>query len=148
VSTPPGQRYLGECHCGSIGFVYTVGKEPQAWSVRACQCSFCRAHHALSTSDPSAWIEFLERVPGRLNRYRFGQRTADFLLCRDCGVYIGAVIATAKGRFGIINVNALHPLPEALKTAEPMHYDGETAEQRSLRREQRWSRVVGAPWPA
>ena len=39
---------------------------------------FCLAHSALSTSDPSGSIEFLERRSDALMRYRFGQRLGRF----------------------------------------------------------------------
>src|SRR5882672_2784603 len=135
--------YAGTCHCGAVGFSFRTRLPPGEWSVRACQCSFCRAHSALTTSDPSGSIEFLEPRSGTLARYRFGQRTADFLICRNCGVYLGAVIDSPSGRFGIINVNALRLIPSALPVPKSMDYDSETSEQRIARRQQRWSPVIG-----
>ena len=134
--------FTGSCHCGAIGFSYRTSQAPESWSVRACQCSFCRAHSVLSTSDPSSVIEFREHKTGFLRRYRFGLRTADFLVCRACGVYIGAEIATKAGRFGIINVNALDPVPRSLASVVPRDHSSESIEQRIARREARWSRVV------
>jgi hypothetical protein len=89
-------------------------------------------------------VEFFEHTAGELKRYRFGQRTADFLLCRNCGVYVGAVIDTAHGRFGIININALKECPAELPAAVAADYEGESADQRIVRREQRWTPVLGA----
>jgi len=74
-----------------------------------------------------------------LNRYRFGLRTADFLLCRECGVYIGALIETDRGQFGIINTHALLQSPESLAAMEPMTYDTEDVAGRVSRREERWT---------
>jgi hypothetical protein len=136
--------YKGSCHCGAIGFRYHATQQPGSWSIRACQCAFCRAHQALSTSDPKARIEFMAASPSLLNRYRFAQRTADFLVCSQCGVYIGALIETARGRFGIVNVNALDPVPVEVAAPVPMEYGAESHEQRIARREQRWSPVSGA----
>jgi hypothetical protein len=131
--------WQGRCHCGAIGFRYTTDREPAAWSVRACQCTFCRAHAAIATSDPAGRIEFRTERPERLVRYRFGLRSADFLICRDCGVFIGAVMASGDRSFGIVNVNALSPIPVGVAAPQPMSYDGESADQRSHRREERWS---------
>ena len=39
------------CFCGSIGYEYETAVSVADWSIRACQCAFCRAHDALSTSD-------------------------------------------------------------------------------------------------
>jgi hypothetical protein len=139
----PVISFVGTCHCGAVGFSFRTRLSPGEWSMRACQCSFCRAHSALTTSDPNGSIEFLEPRSGALARYRFGQRTADFLICRNCGVYLGAVIDSPSGRFGIINVNALRPIPSALLVPKSMDYDSETIEQKISRRQQRWSPVVG-----
>ncbi len=135
--------YTGRCHCGAIGYRYTCSTPPADWAIRACQCRFCRAHDALSTSDPAATIGFETIEPGQLQRYRFGLKTADFLLCRHCGVYIGAIIETPKGRFGIINTHALIDPQPAMARPEPITYDGEDSDGRVARREQRWSRVTG-----
>jgi hypothetical protein len=131
--------WSGRCHCGAIGFTYTTATPPAQWSVRACQCTFCRAHGALSTSDPRGGIRFHASSTESLTRYRFGLRTADFLLCARCGVYIGAVMALGDRSIGIVNVNALAPAPEALAAPVPMTYDGEREEERARRRTERWS---------
>ncbi len=140
-----GSIYDGACHCGAIGYRYTCATPPAEWAIRACQCRFCRAHDALSTSDPFGTIAFEAADPDQLQRYRFGLRTADFLLCRRCGVYVGAVIETPGGRFGIINTHALVDPQPSLATREPVSYDGEDTDNRVARREQRWSPVTGIP---
>lgn len=137
--------YTGRCHCGAIGFTYRTGIEPASWSVRACQCTFCRAHDALSTSDPDGELEFHADKPGFLQRYRFGLGTADFLLCRNCGVYIGAAIQSDYGRFGIINTHAMQSPPDDLVPAQPISYDSENTEGRVSRRGQRWTPVTTLP---
>ena len=131
--------YPGKCHCGAISFVYSTRLAPSDWSIRACQCSFCRAHDALSTSDPDGFIRFSTNDAGKLQRYRFGLRTADFLLCRDCGVYIGAIIKTGNGNRGIVNMHALIAAPADIADVAPIHYDGEDTGKRVARREDRWT---------
>ena len=134
--------YAGSCHCGAIGFSYRTSKLPSAWTVRACQCTYCRGHSALTTSDPSGSVEFHEYQTGLLQRYRFGLRITNFLLCRSCGVYIGAEVETKAGRFGIININALRPIPVVLGPTASMDYSSESVEHRLARREARWSPVT------
>lgn len=114
--------------------------------MRACQCAFCRAHDALSTSDPRGRIAFSAADSSLLQRYRFALRTADFLLCRNCGVYIGAVIETDSGRYGIINTHSLTPVPENVVAIAPISYDGEDTRGRVTRREARWTPVSDVPW--
>ncbi len=132
-------NYHGRCHCGALSFTYRTELAPQNWSIRADQCSFCRAHGARMTSDPQGFVEFHGEDPSLLRRYRFGQRTADFLICAGCGVYIAATIETAKGSFAVVSVNALVPYLETLPALQPVSYDGESIEQRTRRREARWT---------
>jgi hypothetical protein len=130
---------LARCHCGALTARYQTTVEPSVWAMRACQCSFCRSHGALTTSDPAGLLTFQSSDPTLIQRYRFGGRTADFLICRECGVYVGVQMATDKGRFGVLNVLSLRPLITSLPAAEPMDYGAETAEIRRLRRETRWT---------
>jgi hypothetical protein len=134
--------YRGQCHCGAIGFVYATERPPKSWSVRACQRSFCRAHGAHYTSDANGSVSFRFSEPDDLVRYRFGLRTADFLFCRACGVFIGAVMSTENGAFAALNLNAL-VTPVQLPTSDPVFYDAESEDSRVARRETRWTPVVG-----
>jgi hypothetical protein len=131
----------GVCHCRAVGFVYRTALAPEEWLIRACQCTFCRTHAALSTSDPRGSLEFIEHVPGSLNRYRFGQWTADFLVCRNCGAYIGAMMQSGSKGFGIINVRVLHSLVDRLSAAQPMNYENEGPAERIARRASRWTPI-------
>lgn len=138
--------YDGGCHCGAIGFRFQSDRAPSRWSVRACQCRFCRLHGALSTSDPDGALDFSASQPDRVLRYRFALQTADFLLCQQCGVYIGAVIETEGQRFGIINTLALTAQPDDLAAAQPVSYAGEDTGGRIDRRVERWTPVTRVPW--
>ena len=133
------RTFEGSCHCGALGFSFQTALPVAEWSVRACQCAFCRAHGALTTSDPSGALAFQVRRGEALQRYRFGLRTADFLLCRSCGIYLGAQLVTAQGPFGIINTRALLPLPESLPAAVKADYASESASDRVARRARRWT---------
>jgi len=72
--------------------------------------------------------------------YRFGLQTADFLICRRCGVYVAAMLKTQGGRFATINVNVLDTRP-AVPEAVPVSYAGESAAERARRRAERWTPV-------
>lgn len=138
--------YYGRCHCDAIGYEYHSALEPRDWPVRACQCGFCRRHDVRSTSNPEAAIRFVATDPAKLHRYRFGLMTADFLLCGECGVYVGAAIETDAGAFGIVTLRALVERPADLQRAVPVAYDGEDHAGRMSRREKRWARVTSVPW--
>lgn len=135
--------YRGSCHCGALTYVYDTQLPPQEWSIRACQCSFCRAHGARSTSDPQGTVAFHVAQPDRLRRYRFGLGVTEFLICAHCGVYIGALTEISGSPFAIINTNALRPPPAGLKEAVPVAYDGESLETRTERRRRRWTPCAG-----
>lgn len=136
------QSHEGACHCRAIGFVYRTSLAPEVWPIRACQCTFCRIHAALSTSDPHGSLRFNEHAPGAISRYRFGRKTADFLVCRNCGAYIGAMMESGSKGFGIINVRVLHSLLDRLPEAQPMVYEDEGLATRLARREGRWTPIA------
>jgi len=133
------RTFEGSCHCGALSFVYQTALPPDRWSIRACQCGFCRAHAALTTSDPSGRLTFHAGRNARLRRYRFALMTAEFLLCSCCGVYVGAQIQTAHGCFGIINTRTLRPLPAELPPGAVADYGSEGAPERVARREGKWT---------
>lgn len=135
--------YQGSCHCGALSYAYQTDLPPDEWSIRACQCSFCRAHGARSTSDPHGAVAFHVQQPERLRRYRFGHGVTEFLICAHCGVYVGAVAEISGSLFAIINVNALRPLPAGLKDAAPANHEGESAQMRGERRRKRWTPCAG-----
>jgi len=135
------RRFEGSCHCGAIGFVFETSRDPDQWQIRACQCGFCRRHGARTTSDPAGRVSFEIRDKGSLRLYQFGLRTADFVVCRNCGVYLAAVLTSERGQFATLNVNALSE-PLQFEFAAPVSYDEESAEERQSRREQRWTPVV------
>jgi|SRR5579862_4816182 len=133
------QEFNGSCHCAALGFSFTTALPVARWNVRACRCGFCRAHGALTTSDPAGRLAFHINSAPTLQRYRFGLKTADFLLCTRCGVYLGAQIETARGAFGIVNVRAIVPTSIALPDPAAADYGAEDAAARISRREKRWT---------
>lgn len=139
----PDRKFEGSCHCGAIGFAFKTSRNPDSWPVRACQCGFCRRHGARTTSDPAGSVTFRIESESNLQRYRFGLQTADFMICRACGVYLAAVLTAPQGRVATVNINALHErldVPEATSIS----YEGESLEQRQNRRELNWTPVVEA----
>jgi hypothetical protein len=132
-------RLSGACHCGNLELRFETGLRPGELTVRACGCSFCRRHGVRTVSDPQGRIEFVVHDPSQLIRYRCGLRTAEFLVCRTCGVYVGAVMAEAGSAYATLNINAL-ATPEVFGTAAaPVSYDGELAAGRQARRRARWT---------
>ncbi len=142
TATAP-RAYEGACHCGALEFTYETRLSPRRWSVRSCPCTFCRGHGALVTSDPQGEVRFRYAYPDRLRRYRFALRTADFLVCRECGMYIGAVMMTGGGAVAVVNLNTLRERPRGLAPAKTTNYKGESQEERRAGRRAIWTPVFG-----
>jgi hypothetical protein len=133
--------YAGGCHCGNLNVVLATDLEPDSIDVRACQCSFCRKHATLAIADPNGRLAIRVADPTRLSRYMFGQRTAEYLVCRECGVYVAAVSVEAERR-AILIVNALDDHCLFTKAPMLMDYDAESRNERIARRTQRWMPVT------
>jgi hypothetical protein len=134
-------RYQGGCHCGNLALVFEASAPLEMLGLRADQCSFCRAHGARNSSDPNGTILLSVRDAGALIRYRFGLRIADFLICGNCGVYIGALMEVDGSSWFTVNVNAFHPPPRDDFPIVPADYDGEDVPARIVRRKERWTPV-------
>jgi hypothetical protein len=81
----------------------------------------------------------LVRDPLRLSRYCFALVTAEFLICRTCGVYVGALMADAGSAYAIVNINALAMPRLFTQSALPVSYDQESTAERRARRRTRWT---------
>lgn len=130
--------FQGACHCGRIEVTFQTSKAPDQLQVRACQCSFCTRHHGRTVSDPDGPVEF-RAAPGALKRYRFATSSADFLLCAECGAYMGVVMAADGALYGIVNATGAGIVELAGRTPDPMDYSAETVEARTARRQRVWS---------
>src|SRR6185503_14579398 len=100
--------------------------------LRTCGCSFCRRHGTRAVADPNGRLT-ISAPPNGLNRYRFGLRTADYLICRSCGAYVAAVISGNGEERATLNVTATAISELADRHAEPVDYDRETVEGRRAR---------------
>jgi hypothetical protein len=132
----------GGCHCGNLRVRVRLTKPPAESAVRSCACSFCRAHATRTVSDPAGQADIRASDWSLVATYRFGSRTADYLLCRRCGVYIGAVCETAAGVRSVINTQCLEN--RAAFTRDPIRpdYDAETTETRLARRAANWMPAI------
>lgn len=133
----------GACHCGQIEVDFETAIPLDELPLRACGCSFCRRHGTKAVADPNGHLT-ISAPPNGLNRYRFGLRTADYLICRTCGAYIAAVISGYGEERATLNVTATAIAELADRRAEPVDYDREGIERRRARRLTSWtpSRIV------
>ena len=100
-------EHRGGCHCGNLRLTLRLSQAPADTRVRACGCSFCRAHNTRTTSDPDGSVDIDAADWSLVEPYRFGTGTAEFLICKRCGVYVGAIGETAAGIRAVINTNCL-----------------------------------------
>ncbi len=130
-------HYAGACHCGALKLDFHSEKSPAELGARTCQCSFCEAHGASWTSDPEGNVDIT--LTGPVSRYRFGTKTADFLVCANCGV-VPAVVSEIEGQLrGVIRVNCLEESAAFLAQAAPIDLDEEILDSRLDRRAKGWT---------
>jgi hypothetical protein len=134
-------RFEGKCHCGNLSYAFEASAGLDILGVRACMCRFCRVHGARNTSDTNGLVRVSVRDPTTLIRYRFGLKTADFLICGDCGAYIGAHLPDSEGGWMTVNVNTFAEPPPLEFPVVPHNFDAEDAATRIARRKERWTPV-------
>jgi hypothetical protein len=134
-------HHAGGCHCGNIRVQLTLSCAPDQIPLRSCSCSFCRAHGTRTLSDRDGLAEITVADWSLAEKYRFGSRTADYVLCRRCGVYVGAVCETGSGLRAVINTNCLDDRAAFTQAPAAPDYDGEATAARLERRATNWMPV-------
>ena len=134
--------HSGGCHCGNISVQLDLSRTPNQMPLRSCSCSFCRAHGTRTLSDRDGKAEIAVQDWSLTEKYRFGSRTADYVLCRRCGVYVGAVCETKSGLRAVINTNCLEDRGAFSQAPAAPDYDGESADVRLTRRAMNWMPVT------
>jgi hypothetical protein len=137
------QEYQGGCHCGALRIIYRSDIAPMYWRLRHDGCSFCRRHGVVGTSDPAGNLSIDIENPSKVRYYRFAHRTADFLICSECGVFVTATTDTAKGKCAVINARVLDGVSLNWASVADVHFDDESPLQRADRRALHWTPVVG-----
>ena len=134
-------NHTGGCHCGNLRVEMESAIDPAEIEVRACQCSFCLKHASNAVADPDGRLSIRIADPDRLSRYSFGLRTAEFLVCRECGVYVAAVTAGDDSPRGLVVVSALDDRKRFTRPPIAVDYDAEVRSDRVARRRERWMPV-------
>ena len=126
---------FGSCHCGAMSVEFLSAKP---FASRACGCSFCRKHQARVISDPEGRA-IIRYDPGRKPlAYRFGMKTAEFLICSSCGVFLAAVTDVDGQLYAVLNLNTFDDAGAATAAA-PMDYEDENPAERAQRRQRSWT---------
>jgi hypothetical protein len=101
----------GGCHCGNIVVSLELSASPDAYNPRACDCTFCRKHNGAYVSDPQGSLVIRIKDDDEVTKYRQGSGIADCLVCKNCGVLIGAVYQYNGRHYAAVNVKALDGTP-------------------------------------
>jgi hypothetical protein len=126
--------YRGSCHCGTVSAELETDAPVR---LRQDGCSFCSSRGVKSASDPNGRLVVVARRS--LIRYRFGHKTADFLICPVCGTYVAAQMVGPRGPVGVINVVGL-AIPELEREPATLaSLEGEDVDARIRRRLSRWT---------
>ncbi len=134
-------KHTGGCHCGNISIVFESALDPAQIEVRDCQCSFCRKHGTSAATDPGGMLTIKVADQTRLSRYTFEYGTAEYFICRECGVYVGASTLDERDRRAIVIVDVLDDRELFSQDPIAVSYDTEDRNQRLKRRSERWMPV-------
>ncbi len=142
ADTRPGRLITGGCHCGNIAYrLYWPENTPGiplGIPVRACGCTFCQKHGGAYTSHPEARLELRFADASRVEHYRFGTKTAEFLVCRTCGVVPVVTSMIEDTIHAVVNVRSFDDVDPAEFEIAKTDFDGETTEDRLARRQRNW----------
>lgn len=126
--------YRGACHCGAVTAEYETDAPVR---LRHDGCSFCASRGVKSASDPMGALRLRAAQP--LTRYRFGHKSADFLICPVCGTYVATCMPGPNGPVGVANVVGLQIAELRDDPAPVVSLEGETHDERVARRLSRWT---------
>ena len=133
-------KRTGGCHCRNISVEFDTEIEPTEFEPRACQCSFCRQHQSRAVTDPNGKLSIQVRDANQLNRYEFALKTIQFLVCRNCGVYVAGFMPDPSDSeaYGTLMISALDDRNGFLAPIAK-DYDDQPAEDRTARRRNVWT---------
>lgn len=132
------KRLDGGCHCGAIRIALHVDDDTKL-SPRRCGCSFCRKHGGLYVSAPGGRLDINIASDDAVSRYAFGHKTAEFLICKTCGVFPAVTCMLDDRLYAVVNANTFNPPLAVDDTDVPVtDYESESVTDRLVRRQERW----------
>jgi len=127
----------GGCHCGNIRLALAGVPEAAPLGARECGCSFCVRHGGLWTSVPGATLTVTLARPADVHAYSFGTKSADFHVCRTCGV-VPVVTCRIERLYAVVSVRALEGIDPRRLERRAADFEGEALPERLARRTRSW----------
>jgi len=110
------------------------------------------SHGAVWTSDPeSGEVEVNIKDKSKINKYalkevplgyRFGTKTADFYICKICGVAPIAISKINGNDNTVVNINTITKPKIDVATITKTNFAGESVDKRLKRRGNNWTKKV------
>jgi hypothetical protein len=132
-------RYYGRCKCGNIRIEFESEIDPKNLPIRACQCSFCIKHGATTATDKSGSVTVQIFDRSKVNNYKFSTNTAEYLLCNQCGDYVGAILKFDRKKYSTINLRLFSSFSSLIQKATAVNYEHEAPDERLKRRVENWT---------
>ena len=133
------RRINGSCHCGNIQFTFDWPTSGPTIPVRACGCDHCTKHRGVWTSHPNGRFRLLIADEYQVTQYRFGTKTADFHVCKTCGIVPIVTCMIEGARYAVVNANTFDNVGRSELVEAAADFESETTEVRLARRRRNWT---------
>lgn len=142
MSDKPYNHYVGGCECGLIRLQLALSLPLESHIARVCGCSFCSKYKPRYVSDPKGLVSVKVSDWDHIDVHRFGFRTADFLICSGCQVFVAATCKIETDVFAVTNINCLEKrMPDSFRTSR-VNFESEESGERLNRRKLTWTPAV------
>lgn len=132
----------GSCHCGNIQFRMGTNLPLNELPIRTCQCSFCTKQNGIYTSEPNGELRFKLEDSQKVQKYQFGHKTADFYICKVCGI-VPLITCEIEGQmYGVINLCTTGERSLLQKNHDRKDFETESTKDRLSRRKKYWIGTV------
>jgi hypothetical protein len=95
------------CHCRNIELQIELSRSPEHYHPRACDCDFCSKHGAAFVSDPAGTLTLLIKDARARGSYYQGSQQAELVLCKTCGVFVGALHRANDRLYATLNARTV-----------------------------------------
>lgn len=138
VNSEFSMRIDGQCHCGNIAYALTWPGGANEIPARACDCTFCTKHGGVWTSHPDAGLRVSIKKRADVSVYAFGTETAQFHVCRRCGVVPVVTCELDQKLYAVVNVNSFNAGSAIALQRSAATFEDEDVASRLARRKQNW----------